>query len=212
MSFPPKNLHRVADDGSTASSIAIRAFSLIELLTVVAVLSVLAAASIPALSSLSGASSLTGDGNNLVNLAASAREYSLANNALTALVGVTTLNSKPTANYRAFIVLKREADGTWSPLSKWFLLSDKVSMSNQATNTFLQFRGSYTNVNFPPLTLDGATVNVSTDCTYQFFLPDGRMDASDPILLRLVPANGTSPNRYDLIFNPNTGTVKVDRS
>lgn len=184
-----------------------RGFSLIELFTTVAVIVIMAAISLPSVSSLLDGDKLTSGGNSLLALSMEAHDYALAHNVVTALVGVTTSSAVPNAQYRAFVILARDSDGSWSPVSKWMWLPAGVTMDSSSANTFLNYQGA--NAQTFALNLQGA--NVGGGYAYQLFFPDGRMDTSASSVLLRVVATHNPANRYDLIFNPMTGTVKVDR-
>jgi len=194
-------------------------FSLIETLAVLAIMSVLAYLTLPAITSLQQSGSLTGAGNEVTEMAVYAQQYAIAHNEMTALVGMTTSSASPSSQYRAFIVLARDPSGNWSPANQWTRLPAQTSMSSVASaDTFLTYQGSYYTGQsfatiFPSLTINGAPV---TSGAYQFFLPDGRMATSAASVdLRVVTTqhqSDTNPqNWYDLIFNPTTGTVTVNR-
>jgi Tfp pilus assembly protein FimT len=194
-------------------------FSLVETRAVVAIITVLAVLSMPSISSLGRSSNLTAGGNALSDLAVMAQQYAMSHNVMTALVCVTNPASLPSAQYRAFIVLASDSTGNnWAPVSKWTFLPASVAMSSAANNTFLSPLASPPQ-SFPTsLTLNG-TIVTSSNFVYQCFFPDGRMDTSAAsVVLRIVNAQSAAnlsaanpPNYYDLIFNPNTGTVKIDR-
>ncbi len=182
-------------------------FSLVEMLTTLAIISVMAVLSLPSIVSFSEANKLSAGGNELADLATLAHDYALSHNMVTALVGVTTSNAVPTAQYRAFVVMARDSSGNWSPVSKWTWLPDAVTMDSSSANTFLTFSGS-NQQNFS-LNLNGASVG--SGYAYQLFFPDGRMDTSASSLLLRVVTTHNPANWYDLVFNPMTGTVKVNR-
>jgi prepilin-type N-terminal cleavage/methylation domain-containing protein len=207
-----------------------RAFTLIELLVVLAIIAILAVLSLPALSSMNQSGNLTAAGNDLADLAALAHDYAASHNVMTALIGVkagpATLPSSE--QYRAFIVvagaLTPGNPPTWSPapVTKWLLLPASVTMASstgalatiKSYNTFLTITGDQYPPN-PSLSLGG--VNITGGYTWQTFFPDGHMDTSaSSVTLLLV----TTPNKaatsvpkdyYELIFNPMTGTVKINR-
>jgi len=187
------------------------AFSLIEILSVLAVISIMAVLSLPSISGLTQSSSLSAGGNDLADLAVLAHDYAVSHNVMTALVGVTTAPTIPNAQYRAFVVMATDQSGNnWTPVSKWAWLPESVTMSsNSSVNTFLS--PVSLPQNFPTyVSLNGAAVN-SSNCAYQFFYPDGHMNtSSSSVVLRIVSANSQA-NYYDLIFNPLTGTIKINR-
>jgi len=192
-------------------------FSLVEILTVLAVISIMAVVSVQSFSSMTQSGGLTTGGNDLADLAALAHDYAASHNVMTALVAVTTSSSvSSSAQYRAFIVVASDTTGTvWSPVSKWVYLPAAVTMSSYATlNTFQTFKGAYPPQNLS-LTLNGQ--GVASGYVFQTFYPDGHMDTSaNSVVLHLVTnankALKTEPkDYYDLVFNPMTGTVKINR-
>ena len=184
-----------------------RAFSLLEILATLAIISIMAAVSFPSIASLSQGDKLSAGGNDLADLATQAHEYALSHNVVTALVGVTTSPAVPNAQYRAFVVMARDSSGNWSQVSKWLRLPDAIAMDTTSVNTFLNYQGSYPQTF--SLSLNGATM--TSGYAYQLFFPDGRMDTSASSVLLRVVSSQNSANWYDLIFNPMTGTVKIDR-
>ena len=184
-----------------------RGFSLVEILTTLAIISVMAVVSLPSIASFSEASKLSAGGNELADLATLAHDYALSHNMVTALVGITTSSAAPSAQYRAFVVMARDSGGNWSPVSKWTWLPEAVAMDSSSANTFLTFSG--TNQQNFSLNLNGA--KVGSGYAYQLFFPDGRMDTSASSLLLRVVTPHNPANWYDLVFNPMTGTVKINR-
>lgn len=194
-----------------------RGFSLVEILSVLAVISIMALVGLPSITAMSQSGSLTAGGNDLADLAVMAHDYAVSHNVMTALVGVTSATTVPSAaQYRAFIVLASDPTGqNWAPVSKWVFLPSAVTMSSYASlNTFQTFKGAYPPQNLS-LNLEGA--NVTSGYAYQTFYPDGHMDttASSVVLHIVTNQNKTTKtdpkDYYDLVFNPMTGTVKINR-
>lgn len=162
-------------------------------------------------------------GNDLADLASLAHDYAVSHNVMTALVGVTTSTSvSSNAQYRAFVVIASDSTGNnWAPVCKWMLLPASVTMASSTKldttlNTFIypKFQGSYP---LPTITFSLDGVNFTSGYLYQTFYPDGHMDtsASSVTLLLVTNQNKTATTApkdyYELIFNPMTGTVKINR-
>jgi uncharacterized protein (TIGR02596 family) len=228
-SFSSHQTHSLRRDGRVAASVlselpcSRRGFSLVEILTVIAIITVMAVLSLPSITSLRQSGSLTAGGNELSDLAVMAQQYAVSHNVMTALVGVTGTTTVPNAQNRAFVVIASDSTGNnWAPVCKWTLLPDSVVMaSSSSINTFIAQTSPP--AGFPStLTLNGTSLNCSSGsggvCSYQLFYPDGQMDTSAPsVILPLVSAQNVAAtalpqNYYELIFNPNTGTVKIKRS
>jgi hypothetical protein len=187
-----------------------------------AIITVMAVLSFPSIASLRRSGSLTAGGNELSDLAVMAQQYAVSHNVMTALVGVTGTTTVPNAQNRAFVVIASDSTGhNWAPVCKWTLLPDSVVMaSSSSINTFIAQTSPP--AGFPStLTLNGTSLNCSPGpggvCSYQLFYPDGQMDTSAPsVVLPLVSAQNVAvttlpQNYYELIFNPNTGTVIINR-
>lgn len=171
------------------------AFSLIELLVVVAVMGILLAMGASVFSSSKGAE-VTKAGGVLTDLAHLARQNALSKNTRTMLViGQVTEAGQP-----------RSAASIWdaattNQLERWNLLPVSVVAENS---------GSAQTAFTAPLTFRGSTVN---NPEIYWFYPDGRMgdNLTDAPKLRVEPREGTAENFYELVFNPVTGTAKVNR-
>jgi len=174
---------------------ASKGFSLIELLVVVAVMGLLLAMGASVFSSQKGAE-VSQAGGILTDLAHLARQNALSKNTRTMLViGQVTEAGQ-----------SRSAASIWdaattNQLERWNLLPLSVVAENS---------GSAQAPFGAPLTYRGANVD---DPEIYWFYPDGRM--GDGLIaapkLKVEPRQGMPENYYELVFNPVTGTAKVNR-
>jgi prepilin-type N-terminal cleavage/methylation domain-containing protein len=208
-----------------ASAKRLRAFSLIELLLVMSIMLLIAGASVFGLVGGSNARNLDIAGNKVADLVNEARQNSIANRVMTALVLITP-DSDPRSNAaidnRLFLIEQFDQESsTWQPVSQWELLPDGVvvDLSDSATFTKLP------SLLMPPTSLSyqGNPLNPTA---YQVFLPDGHLaGAGQTPALRLVSGNanghstaytssttaGVPHNYYDITINPYTGMPIIDR-
>lgn len=170
-------------------------FSLIELLVVVAVMGLLLAMGASVFSSKKGAE-VSQAGGVLTDLAHLARQNALSKNTRTMLViGQVTEAGQP-----------RSAASIWdaattNQLERWNLLPVSVVAENS---------GAAQNPFAASLTFRGSTVN---NPEIYWFFPDGRMgdNLTDAPKLKVEQREGATDNFYELVFNPVTGTAKVNR-
>ncbi|XHR30992.1 MAG: Tfp pilus assembly protein FimT/FimU [Chthoniobacteraceae bacterium] len=181
-----------------------KGYSLVELLVVAAIISLMTGL---------GASSLTGNhsanlntgGNLVVDLAIQARQNSITKNTMTALVMDTC--------GRHFILMEH-TDTDWTAITRWNVLPQNVKVDTTSSDSsFSTQKPAVTLSNLP--FCSGSNVSADT-CSYQIFLPDGRLSVygiSTPMApsLRLVEANTPGNNYYDISLNYLTGIAKVNR-
>lgn len=192
--LPPASLS-CPSNGRPGSTSA--AFSLIELLVVVAVMGILLAMGASVFSSSKGAE-VTKAGGVLTDLAHLARQNALSKNTRTMLViGQVTEAGQP-----------RSAASIWdaattNQLERWNLLPVSVVAENSGVPQD-EFAGR------AELKFRGAQVD---DPQIYWFYPDGRMgdNLTNAPKLKVEPRQGEANNFYELIFNPVTGTAKVNR-
>jgi Tfp pilus assembly protein FimT len=183
-----------------------------ELLVVMGVMGILATLSVAAFNGSRGMD-LTNGGNLVVDLANQARENSIANNVMTALV----LARDPVNNskYRLFRLMQLVPGATkWTPASGWISLPQGVVVDETTANSSFLSTQPTLSTSIGTITYSGT----STSYAYQVFLPKGRMSTSgmvstsSPTLRLLRSTDGSNPNNYyDITFNLYTGSSKVDR-
>lgn len=204
----------------TSASPENRAFSLVELLVVVAIAATLMGLVVPAFNSFGKASGLTTSGNQVVNLAALARQNSMSKNVMTALV-LNTDAASPERN-RALCLWELDPSGTreWRPVTGWQTLGDRVvaAPSNFTPSTATPVEP------MPALTQAGKPVETFE---YVLFLPDGSILNSNSAELRLADGfyrpgsteivyagplkSGVPANYYNILILSMTGRTKVER-
>jgi len=194
---------------------SVRAFSLVELLTVVAIIGLLGALSTGAFSAL-GSNRVTEGGNLLSDLINQARQNSQAKRVMTALVMVTQAPSG-NYNYRTFVLMEKDEGATqWNPITKWNYLPDGIVVDQSKSTVFVsQTPLLNPSVNVPPIA--GMTLP-SSDYAYQVFLPDGSLSVfgisnpQPPLLWVLEQTKGTNAqNYYGLSLNTLTGIPIIER-
>jgi len=199
-------------------------FSLIELLVVLAIFTVVAGYSVPALFSVPASRSLDLAGSHVIDLVNEARQNSLANNVMTALVLVTSESdpkTNPAVDNRLFFIEQFSAGATsWQVISRGELLPAGVVVDPGPTTFTLS---PSVLVPLAPVPYQGGTF---VPAAYQVFLPNGRLAGSNPApLLRVVSGQiknnapiyrgaltgGVPSNYVDVIINPYTGMPFADR-
>jgi prepilin-type N-terminal cleavage/methylation domain-containing protein len=208
-------------------------FSLIEILVVMAIMTILAFIAMPSLVGVNSSGQLSAAGNLVVDLANQARQNSITQNAMTALVMVNGSTTHPEWNNRLFVLMElapASSSGTppsWTPVSKWEMLPPGVVVDPSFSSFMSQSPTLATSL--PSLSYLGTSIP-SSDCAYQVFLSTGGLlspsaAVNAPPILRLVTGamNGTvatyrgaqtagSPdNYYNVTINPYTGMLKVTR-
>lgn len=199
------------------------AFSMLELLIVIGIMAVMVSALIPAMGGINGRKLAT-SGNLVVDLARQARQNSLANGSMTALVLVNN-SAESEWNGRLLTIMEFKPGSTsWSQLTKWEMLPKGVLVDSTQSTDFLAVPA--TTPALPSLTFSGKAIS-SGQYVYQVFLSDGRIlpSGGNPPALRLVEGvmNGTNlrytsalsgavpRNYYHITLNAYTGLPKVDR-
>jgi type II secretory pathway pseudopilin PulG len=201
-------------------------FSLIELLAVMGVMIILMGLVVPAVSSIGKASSLNAGGALVTGLINAARQNSLTNNAMTALVIVT--DPSLDAQYRMFTMLEAlpRADGQaltssdWQQISKWETLSPGIVVDNNAP---LQ-SGSSGSISPPfPAQLSYGNHPISPNqLEFLVFYPDGSISSPNPATIKLVEGyyskgsslplyTGGPANCYQMTVLNATGRIKIVR-
>lgn len=170
-------------------------FSLIELLVVIAMLAILVTIGVSTLSSPKRGQEISQAGSVLGDLAALARQHSLAKNTRTVLV-VGDVNRGDGV---------RTVAGIWdavttNQLERWNVLPDTVKADSSGA----------AGAPLSGVKYQGATL--SQPATYWFY-PDGRMgdDADQIPKLKVQGRQGAQVGSVELIFNPVTGTFKSSR-
>ena len=198
----------------------------------VAIISVLVGITVSSLANIQ-ATSLMGAGNTVAGTVALARQSSISEDAFTAIV-VQKTGADPYRTY-CLIQLRRDpttgsfSSSTWQLLSPWRHLGTGLIFDPAATVTsnFLASTGSLmgaqANIAYQGQTVDLTNAN---SAVFAVFRPDGTMDETQPVRLRLVRGswNSTSQsvtyqgprtssvaeNYYDILFLPDTGQTKIE--
>lgn len=221
--------------GLTLSSKAKSGFSMVELLVVIGVMSLLVTVTMVNMQGFNKSGNLTSAGNLLVDMANQARQLATTKNAPTALVIITTSSldiGKTAADtkvaYKTFCIMQylpptpTSTNSQWVMATRWQSLPASVAIDNSTVDTtsFLSTGTVTTTTTLSPThlgktyTSNPAGANV---IAFQLFNPEGGMDTSGNVKrLRLISEkknpNETSPNFYDIVFNPYTGSTKVFRT
>jgi hypothetical protein len=131
---------------------------------------------------------------------------------------VNNSGTHPDWSHRLFVLVEFNAEaGTWSPVSKWFLLPEGIVVDSAGST----FGDSAVAMDRSPgdLQYAGRTFAPS-DYSYQIFLPGGHMATSsvEPISpnLRVIekpilPSGGPSGNYYNITLNLMTSIPIVSR-
>lgn len=168
-----------------------RAFSLVELLVVVTLLGVMLTLGATALGGGVRGQEISQAGGVLSDLSTLARQHALSKNTRTALV-VAEVPGAAGNRWAASIW-----DGTSAlQLERWNLLPESVEVVADTPGKYdgCKYRGA-----------------ALPEPAAFWFYPDGRM-GSDPEARKLkVQGKNTKENYYELVFNPATGSVKVNR-
>ena len=197
-----------------------------ELLAVMAIVSLLLGMGVSAMN-VWRSEALTASGNRIADLAAMARQNSLAKGTSTAIV----IKAADEFAYAAVCVMElaRSDDGstgTWKPLMPWTFLREGLIFSPEGTDNFL-IQGGGLPGDFPAqIPLRGKTVD-SSSLVVQVYRPDGTLSAGQVLRLRLIEgvaggtagtvtptrpsADGRPANFYDIVFLRDTGQIKVER-
>lgn len=191
---------------------------MVELLAVVGIMSILIVASMASIQGLSKGSNITAGGNQIVDLAALARQNASTRNVKTALVVVkdTSIDSgkgasDPKVALRTFCVMEYDVKTTppaWKMTTPWQSMPQSTKID--VNSSFLNSLGSTT-----PITSakrQGVTYGQS-QLGYQIFMPDGSVESggATPEVIRVVSERGGTDNYYDIYLNNFTGSTKVMR-
>lgn len=208
-------------------SVSARAFSLVELLTVVAIISIMATMATLTISGNSNATQLSSAGNTVVDLANQARQNSITQNALTALVLVNNSGRDEWDNRLIAILELKPGATTWSMVSRWQLLPSGVIIDPQQSTAFTSTSPAIGTA-LGALKFQGVTLASGT-YVYQVFLPEGRLLSATenqmPPNLCLVGGimknssakylttqqGGVPVNYYNVTINMYTGIPNVGR-
>lgn len=211
-----------------------RGFTLIELLSVIGIMILMMSLIVPSISGILHGRSVEYASNKLADLANLAREASLANNSLTALIIAT--DPKMENRYRAVTLMQLlpTEDGmppsseAWTPISGWETLNTGVLIDPQALVC--------NDVTDPPST-PGTPTPFFPDLRYQdqpldsyryiVFLPGGGLLSGRSASLRITEGFfaadssevihtrggkiGGGTNHYDITILAATGRLKIDR-
>lgn len=219
--------------GLTLSSKAKSGFSMVELLVVIGVMSLLVTVTMVNMQGFNKSGNLTSAGNLLVDMANQARQLATTKNAPAALVVITTSSldiGKTAADtkiaYKTFCIMQYLPTATssqWQMATRWLSLPASVTIDNSGlsdTVSFLKSPTLTTTTTLSPTHLGKVYTSSTASANiiaFQLFNPDGGMDTGTGTIkrLRLVSekkGNETSPNFYDIVFNPYTGSTKVFRT
>jgi len=147
----------------------LRAFTLIELLTVVSIIAVMLAASVPAMNSISKSSGRKAAVSNVMNALEQARALAIRDGEATYVVFMTDASAPDTYRYKAYAVFEdtnTTSNATQVQVTKWYQLPSGVSFSNAVLNS------SNTSVN--NLLVQNPTFQASKTFT---FTPGGKSPA-----------------------------------
>lgn len=213
------------------------AFTLIELVMAIAIMAMVSAFTIPAIKALGSSSQLNASGCAASNLFTAARQNSISNHVLTAVVVLTAPGSPRggDAAYRVFTMLQiaQRPDGAtpttsdWRQVGKWEVLPMGVvidSSSNASTGlTYSTFLTSPTVIPaLPTLRYQDTSYTPGTGYAYQIFTPSGGlMNTTSSGNTTLVLAQGFysgttlthtgGNNKFSFTFNNATGAAKITR-
>lgn len=170
-------------------------FSIIELMVVVAIMCVLIGLGVATLSSPKGAGEITQAGSMVSDLARLAREHALSKNTRTVLVIAPI---KEGGEDRLGVSIWDGANT--NQLERWNLLPTSVAANKTSSPS-------------DPLKVKFRNSEINATNTFWFY-PDGRMGdgLTTAPKLRIQSNRGSNVvNFYELVFNPVTGTAKVNR-
>lgn len=170
-----------------------QAFSLIELLTVVGIISLMLVMTAPLMKGPGDSQKLRTAANMVTGLSTLARQNSLGQNALTALVCLgKTGSAERGLRSMALFELRPHEDGTpttandWKQITPWKQLPDGVLIDDDTSqSTFLSPLSVQPAPNLPAnLTVSGKSVG---DYSFQVFQPNGRILGGKAVTLKLLP-------------------------
>lgn len=206
----------------------IKGLSLLELLTVMAIMSLLTVLTLPAISGLSSSSKLRSASSTIWSLGQLARQNSLGQNTLTALVisGQAAFPSDGMQRIGLF-ELRAKQDGSvltsadWRQVTPWRKLPLGV-LVDQVNSTFFTSPAANPSPALPSaFTSGGETISAYAA---QIFLPNGSLMADSAVNVKLIPAilqnglpiittknNGGAPANYVTVtILSTTGQSKVE--
>jgi prepilin-type N-terminal cleavage/methylation domain-containing protein len=187
------------------SQLRLRAFSLLELLTVIAVLGAMAVIGMPALMSSTSGSKITHAGNTLADLASLARQKSASGNAMVAMVLVNAqLESE---KGQAVGIFEFGPERTWKQAGNWLRLPDGISVDMQSSPESIR---KLVDAN---IALAGRPLG-ETDYSALVFYSDGRMCGNGsmaPSIRARSTVSVSSGNYYDLVFNAENSAFRISR-
>lgn len=220
----------------TSPSPRSKAFTLIELLVVVTIMAILTGLATVAFLDLGKAGRLGDAGNQTVNLTHLARQNSLSQNALTAVILVTDTSFPD--RYRLFTLLQLQppvsgtapASSDWKQIISWKTLANGVIIdpSDIPNNALQDYSPTALTPPFPTLRFRGSTIS---QYKYMIFQSDGSLygnsAANNSAVLKLVEgffpqatsntpvytraSSGTVSNYYRITVIASTGQTKIDR-
>lgn len=221
--------------GLTLNTKAKSGFSMVELLVVIGVMSLLVTVTMVNMQGFNKSGNLTSAGNLLVDMANQARQLATTKNAPTALVVITSASvdsgkgaTDTKVALKTFCLMQyvlptvTSTTPVWQMVTRWQSLPASVSFdSTGATSDATKFLYSATlstgTLSAKHLGKSYSNTSTGDKLSFQIFTPEGGLDTGGSIKrLRLISekkgTGDTSPNFYDIVFNPYTGSTKVFRT